>query len=186
MGFIRTGRKRDYEIEQEKAQQLLEEKEKYITLLLEKNGINLNKFLTSNFYNNPNKYSFVDHIYCLLKGYKLSYTSSHGYNERGHIYFYFERIEEPTGYIINLDTVKIEFSDNSLMIIDPAVTYKYEIDEHCKFYLNGEYAAGQHVPTEKEIMESRQQLHNNLKSHRLRREKNMIDSIEFSKTFNVK
>jgi len=80
-----------------------------------------------------------------------------------------------------------KFINNSLLITDQEVSYKYEVDEHCLIYLNGEKLnIGQKILTEEEIRRSERQLYDNLKSYREEHERNMRSSLEFAKSYYVK
>ena len=143
--------------------------------------------LRSHFYNNPNNYELIEHIYGKLKGYDFSYTSKSGTNERGARCFWFERVETPNGHVMDLNTLKIEFVNNSLIISDSKVSYKYDVDEHCIIYLNGENLhIAQKILTEDEIKYSQQKLYDDMKSLRKRHERDMLSSYEFSKEYHVR
>ena len=190
MSFYNSG-KRPGELEEEKRQKLREElhqkRKEYVIALLVKNNIDLESFCKSHFYNNPNNYSLIEHIYGKLKGYDFSRTSKQCFNERGYRYFCFETVETPNGHEMDLDSLKIEFINDSLVISDQEVSYKYEVDEHCLIYLNEEMLnIGQKILTEDEIRISQQLLYDDLKSYRLRHQSAEIGSIEFSKTFHVR
>ena len=190
MGLVKTP-KRPGEIEEEKRQQLrekLHEKRKeYVIALLVKNNIDLDSFLKTHFYNNPNNYALIEHIYGKIKGYDFSNTMKEYFNEKGYRYFRFEEVNTPNGYVMDLDTLRIEFINNSLIISEQNVSYKYEVDEHCLIYLNGaNLHIAEKILTEDEIRNSQQQLYDDLKSYRLRRQSAEIGSIEFAKTFHVR
>lgn len=155
--------------------------------LLVKNNIDLDSLFKSHFYNNPNNYVLIEHVYGKLKGYDFSQTSKQCFNERGYRYFCFETVETPNGHEMDLDSLKIEFINDSLVISDQEVSYKYEVDEHCLIYLNEEELnIGQKILTEEEIRRSERQLYDNLKSYREEHERNMRSSLEFAKSYYVK
>lgn len=190
MGFY-VAPKRPGELEEEKRQQLREElhqkRKEYVITLLVKNNIDLDSLFKSHFYNNPNNYVLIEHVYGKLKGYDFSQSIKEYFNGRGSHCFRFEMVETPNGYVMDLDTLKIEFINNSLLITDQEVSYKYEVDEHCLIYLNGEKLnIGQKILTEEEIRRSERQLYDNLKSYREEHERNMHSSLEFAKSYYVK
>ena len=177
MGFVRNGiGNRPGEMEQEKKNQLRKDlhnlKEQLVFKLLENSNIDLQVFRNSHLYNNPNNYSLIEHIYGKLYGYDFSYVGEK---------------RKPNGHIMDLENVKFEFIDNILTLNDGSVSLKYEVDEHCIIYLNGEdLKIASRILTDDEVKKSMKRLLDEMESYRNRRESAFIGSNEFAKSYYVK
>lgn len=88
---------------------------------------------------------------------------------------------------MDLENVKFEFIDNILTLNDGSVSLKYEVDEHCIIYLNGEdLKIANKILTDDEVKKSMERLHDEMESYRNRSNSAFIGSNEFAKSYYVK
>lgn len=189
MGYCDGVVKRQRDIEEEKKRKLKKDlhdlKEQLVFKLLENSNIDLQAFMNSHLYNNPNKYSLIEHIYGQLYGYDFYYAFTWGDKKRKEIML--AEMKDQNWHIMDLENVKFKFKNNILTINDGSISLKYEIDEHCIIYMNGEdLNISRKVLTKEEIKRSREEFHQNMESYRNRTERALIDSNEFAKDYYVK
>jgi hypothetical protein len=88
----------------------------------------------------------------------------------------------PNGHVMNIDETKCVYKEGHLYLMDEAVLYDFRVDSHKIVYVNGENVLNSSgVLTSKEIKEvedSLQDLHDDMKSDRLRHEKSMQKSLD--------
>lgn len=189
MGYCDGIVKRPSDIENEKKMKLKKDlhdlKEQLVFKLLENSNIDLQAFMNSPLYNNPNNYSLIEHIYGKLYGYDFYYALIWTNKKRKEIMI--AEKKDQNGHIMDLENVKFIFANNTLTLSDGSISLKYKVDKHCIIYMNGkDLNISNRVLTEDEKKRARKEFHENLESYRNRTETALIKSKELAKSCHVK
>ena len=151
--------------------------------LLVSHGLDIDSFISSKLYNNVNFSCLADDIKGKIFGYRLELRgpkNTHGIPSFGP----YRKVKIPVDYMMDLDSLRCELKDETLILSDKNKRYVYEIDEHSIITVNGK-----HVPfvisvfTAEEINDSRADLYNRNKSYRRRNESSLKRSYDLGKDF---
>ena len=153
--------------------------------LLVSHGLDIDSFICSRLYNNPNFGCLADDINGKINGYRLELRGPKNKNKDGIPSFGpYRKVKIPVDYKMDLESLRCELMDDTLVISDNNKRYVYEIDEHSIITVNGK-----HVPfvisifTAEDINNSRSDLYNRNKSYRRRNESALRKSYNVGKDF---
>lgn len=116
---------------------------KHTLNILEKSGLNINEFKESLLYKSARTNLMLEHIQGQIDGYDLSLIDI--WDNNG-VRFNVEK-RKPIDNHIDINNMKCNLDNNSLIIRSGDSIYEYHKDEHCLIYLNGEVVA-----THKKVM----------------------------------
>lgn len=116
---------------------------KHTLNILEKCGLNIDKFKESSLYKSPRTNLMLEHIQGQIDGYDLSLIDIWNNDV---VRFNVER-RQPIGEHIDINNMQCALINNSLIIKSGDSIYDYHKDEHCLIYLNGDV-----VVTHKKVM----------------------------------
>lgn len=105
----------------------------YTLSILEKCGLNLEKFEASTLFNSARTDLMLDHIQGKIDGYDLYLT---GEKVDPHFLSNLFYVRKSNGNPLDVNNLSCKFKDNKLILESNGERFEYSKDEHCLIYLN--------------------------------------------------